>query len=87
MKKTAVELFNGVSTDLDDAFWTDLNQTNWGKGTVQCPSGHVTRDVLSCDALGQCGAKDSMTSCYSQNVTIPMFVCERSHESALLSGV
>ena len=81
VKKTAIQLFNGVSTDLDDTIWTGINQTDWGKGIVQCPSGHVTRDFLSCDAQGQCGAKESVTSCHSQNVTVPMFVCERSHES------
>ena len=81
VKKTAIQLYNGVSTDLDDTIWTGINQTDWGKGIVQCPSGHVTRDFLSCDAQGQCEANESVTSCHSQNVTVPMFVCERSHES------
>ena len=80
-KKTVFHLFTSESTDLDDTVWIDLNQTDWGKGMVQCPSGHVTRDFLSCDTQGQCGAKESVTSCHSQNVTVPMFVCERSHET------
>ena len=74
VKKTAIQLFNGISTDIDDTVWTDLNQTEWGKGTVQCTSGHVTRAFLSCDAQGQCGAKESVTSYHSQNVTVSMFV-------------
>ena len=81
VKKTAIQLINGVSTDLDDTIWIDFDQTDWGKGIVHCPSGHVTRDFLSCDTRVQCGAKESMTSCHLQNVTVPMFVCERSHES------
>ena len=81
VKKTEFHLFTSVSTDLDDTVWIDLDQIDWGKGMVQCPSGHVTRDFLSCDTQGQCGAKESVTSCHSKNVTIPMFVCERSHES------
>ena len=81
VKNTGLQLFNGVSTALNDTIWIDFNQIDWGKDMVQCPSDHVTRDFLSCDAQGQCGAKESVTSCHSQNVTIPMFVCERSHES------
>ena len=46
---------------------------------VQCPSGHVTRDFLSRDTRGQCDTKETMMSCHSGNVTIPMFACERSH--------
>ena len=78
VKKNEFHFFTSVSTDLDDTVWIDFDQIDWGKGMVQCPSGHVTRDFLSCDAQGQCGAKESVTSCHSQKVTIPMFVCERS---------
>ena len=59
----------------------DLYVMVWNVSVVQCPSGHVTRDFLSCDTQGQCGAKGSMTSCHSGSVTIDMFMCERSHES------
>ena len=53
----------------------------WNVSVVQCISGHVTRDFLSCDTQGQCGAKVALTSCHSGSVTIAMFVCERSRES------
>ena len=53
----------------------------WKISMVQCPSGHVTMDFLSCDIQGQCGAKEFMTSCHSENVTVSMFVCENSHET------
>ena len=73
VNESKVKLVSSVSIDLHDIVW---NVT-----MVQCPSGHVTRDFLSCDTRGQCGAKESMTSCHSENVTIAMFVCERSHEA------
>ena len=73
VNESKVKLVSSVSVDLNDALW---NVT-----MVQCPSGHVTRDFLLCDTRGQCGAKESMTSCHSGSVTIPMFVCERSHEA------
>ena len=73
VNESKVKLVSSVSVGLDGALWN--------AAMVPCPSGHVTRDFLSCDTRGQCGAKESMTSCNSGNVTIPMFVCERSHEA------
>ena len=73
VNQSKVKVVSSVSTDLD--------YTVWNVSMVHCPSGHVTRDFLSCDTRGQCGAKESMTSCHSGNVTIAMFVCERSHEA------
>ena len=73
VNKTDVSLVSSVSIDSDD--------TVWKVSMVACPSGHVTRDFLSCDTQGQCGARKSMTSCHSGSVTIAMFVCERSRES------
>ena len=70
---TVVNLVSSVTADLDD--------TVWNVSMVQCPSGHVTRDFLSCDTRGQCGANEFMTSCHSGSVTVAMFVCERSHQS------
>ena len=71
---TVVSLVSSVSIDFNDTAWKVSL-------LVQCPSGHVTRDFLSCDIQGQCGAKESMTSCHSGSVTVAMFVCERSRES------
>ena len=71
VNESEVNLVSRVSTDLDD--------TDWNMSMVQCPSGHVTRDFLSCDTRGQCDTKETMMSCHSGNVTIPTFVCERSH--------
>ena len=68
-----LDLVSSVSIDFDDSIW-NVN-------VVQCTSGHVTRDFLSCDTHGQCGSKESMTSCHLGNVEIAMFVCERSHEA------
>ena len=73
VNRSEVHLGSRVSIDVDGAVW-NVN-------VIQCPSGHVTRDFLSCDIQGQCGAKESMTSCHSGSVTIAMFVCARSHES------
>ena len=73
VNETEVKLVRSVSID--------LYVTVWNVSVVHCPSGHVTRDFLSCDTQGQCGAKESMTSCHSGSVTIAMFVCERSRES------
>ena len=73
VNKSKVQLVSSVSIDLNDALWN--------VSMAQCPSGHVTRDFLSCDTRGQCGAKESMTSCLLGSVTVPMFVCERSHEA------
>ena len=73
VNKSKIKVVSSVSTDLD--------YTVWNVSMVHCPLGHVTRDFLSCDTRGQCGAKESMTSCHSGNVTIAMFVCERSYEA------
>ena len=73
VNKTEVHLVSSISIDIND--------TVWKVSMVQCPSGHVTRDFLSCDTQGQCGAKEFMTSCHSENVTVSMFVCEYSHET------
>ena len=67
------DFVSSVSIDFDDSIWN--------VSVVQCPSGHVTRDFLSCDTHGQCGSKESMTLCYLGSVAIAMFVCERSHEA------
>jgi len=68
-----VDVVNSVSIDFDDS--------SWNVSVVHCPSGHVTSDFLSCDTYGQCGSKESMTSCHLGSVAIAMFVCERSHEA------
>ena len=72
-KKIKVHSVNSISIDLDD--------TIWKVSMVRCPFGHVTRDFQSCDTQGQCVSRESMTSCHSGNVTVAMFVCERSLES------
>ena len=72
-KKVKVHSVNSISIDLDD--------TIWKVSMVRCPFGHVTRDFQSCDTQGQCVSRESMTSCHSGNVTVAMFVCERSLES------
>ena len=54
VNQTVVKLVSSVTADLDD--------TVWNVSMVQCPSGHVTRDFLSCDIQRQCGAKESMLS-------------------------
>ena len=71
--ESRVKLASSISVGIEEAVWN--------VSVVQCLSGHVTRDFLSCDARSQCGAKESMTSCHSGSVTIAMFVCERSHEA------
>ena len=68
---------NGT-TDLESSVFIGHQRVLWNVSVVECPSGHVTRDFLSCDAQGQCGAKEVMTSCGWGSVTLPMFVCERS---------
>ena len=68
-----VDLVSWVSTDLDD--------TIWNVSIVQCHSGHVTRDFLSCDTQDQYGLQECLTSCESGIATIAMFVCEHSHEA------
>ena len=73
VNKAEAGLLSSVSIDPDKVVWNVR--------VVQCPSGHVTRDFLSCDIQGQCGAREYMTSCHSGSVTIAMFVCERSRES------
>ena len=70
---TKVNLISSIAIGLDDAVWK--------VSVVHCPSGHVTRDVLSCDTQGQCGSKQYMTSCQSGSVTLSMFVCERHRET------
>ena len=70
VNKTEVHLVSSISIEMV-----------WKISMVQCPSGHVTMDLLSCDIQGQCGAKEFMTSCHSENVTVSMFVCENSHET------
>ena len=70
---TQVKLVSSIATGLDD--------TIWKVSMVQCSSGHVTRDILSCDTQGQCGSKQYMTSCQSGSVTVSMFVCERHRET------
>ena len=71
--KSRVKLASSISVGIEEAVWN--------VSVVQCLSGDVTRDFLSCDARTQCGAEESMTSCHSGSVTIAMFVCERSHEA------
>ena len=71
--ESRVKLASSISVGIEEAVWN--------VSVVQCLSGHVTRDFLSCDARSQCGATESMTSCHSGSVTIAMFVCERSHEA------
>ena len=71
--ESRVKLASSISVGIEEAVWN--------VSVVQCLSGHVTRDFLSCDARTECGAKESMTSCHSGSVTIAMFVCERSHEA------
>ena len=73
VKKTEVHLVSSISID--------INRTVWKVSMVQCPSGHLTMDFLSCDTQGQCRAKEFMTSCHSGKDTIDMFVCEYSHET------
>ena len=70
---TQVNLVSSIAIGLDD--------TIWKVSMVQCPSGHVTRDILSCDTKGQCWSKEYMTSCQSGSVTMSMFVCERHRET------
>ena len=71
--ESGVKLASSISVGIEEAVWN--------VSVVQCLSGHVTRDFLSCDARSQCGAKESVTSCHSGSVTITMFVCERSHKA------
>ena len=73
VNKTEVHLVSSISTD--------INYTVWKVSVVRCPSGHVAMDFLSCDIQGQCGVKEFMTSCHSENVTVSMFACENSHET------
>ena len=68
---------SGVSISVS----SNADKEMWNVDVIQCISGHVTRDFLSCDTQGQCGARESMTSCHSGSVAIAMFVCERSRES------
>ena len=68
-----VGLITSVSPDLDD--------TIWKVSMVQCQSGHVTRDFLPCDTQDEYGLNECLTSCHSGIVSIPMFVCEHSHEA------
>ena len=71
--ESGVKLASSISVGIEEAVWN--------VSVVQCLSGHVTRDFLSCDARTECGAEESMTSCHSGSVTIAMFVCERSHKA------
>ena len=68
-----VGLITSVSSDLDD--------TIWKVSMVQCQSSHVTRDFLPCDTQDEYGLNECLTSCHSGIVSIPMFVCEHSHEA------
>ena len=62
VNKTEVKLISSVSIDPVDSVWN--------VSVIQCPSGHVTRDFLVCDTDAHCGAKESMISCHSGNVTV-----------------
>ena len=79
--KPTIRSVNKTEVHLVSSIAIDINHTVWKVSMVQCPSGHVTRDFLSCDTQGQCGVKEFMTSCHSKNVTVSMFVCEYSHET------
>ena len=79
--KQTVRSTNSTKAGLESRVVVDFGDTVWNVSMVPCPSGHVTRDFLSCDTQGQCGAEEFMTSCHSGSVTIAMFVCERSRES------
>lgn len=48
---------------------------------VQCPSGHVTRDFLSCDLQAECRAPDPRMFCEVGVVKMPMFQCGHSQTS------
>ena len=79
--KPTIRSVNKSEVHLVSSISIDINHTVWKVSMVQCPSGHATRDFLSCDTQGQCGAKEFMTSCHWENVTVSMFVCENSHET------
>lgn len=76
--KRNAEIINETEPDFRSNVFIKREDTVWNVSVVQCSSGHVTRDVLSCGIQGQCGAKESMTSCHSRSITVPMFVCESS---------
>ena len=59
-----------------------FDDTIWKVSMIQCPSGHVTRDIMSCDTQGQCGSqKNPKNPHQSGSDTVPMFVCERHSEA------
>ena len=61
----------------------DLDATStYFKIRVQsCPSGHVTRDFLSCDPESQCGVKDYLKSCKTDSKEVPLFSCQKSQQT------
>ena len=42
---------------------------------VSCPTGHMTRDFLSCDSDSQCQAVSSLP-CQAESLAFPMFSCD-----------
>lgn len=59
----------------------DINDTSFKIRVKSCPSGHVTRDFLSCDPESQCEARDYMESCKIENTETPLFLCESGHQT------
>ena len=78
---------NDHSSKVVSSIAIGLDDTIWKVSMVQCPSGHVTRDILSCDTQGQCGVKtvyDVVSIGRRHNVHV---VCERHRETLHLHSV
>ena len=71
---------NDTKANLVSSIAIGFDDTIWKVSLIECPSGHVTRDILSCDTQGQCGSKTYHISreatqcltCLCVNVTVKL---------------